>query len=126
MAGFKSSDYGTVQYDFRPDSTIQGTIPDPSDELIQQFFKEFNEFLKENGLDDAPNEYELRSDPEKLQKELERIRSIDKVAIHHQQLKIIAKLCQDQPSVEDMMTLPYRKRIRFVQFVMRELTNPEV
>lgn len=126
MAGFKSSDYGTVQYDFNPEVKIKGTIPDPSDEMLQQYFKEIREFFKRNNLDGlTPTEYELRTDPAKFKEMLDLIDSVDKIHANHELVDIVCRLCGNQPNTEEVLGLPYRKRIKFLQFAQRELANPE-
>jgi hypothetical protein len=127
MANFHAKEYGTVQYNFHPDApTIRGTIPDPSDEMLQTYHKKIREVMRDSGIEDLPTESEIRANPGRLDAMMDRLESYDQIDTHHKILEIIAELCSNTPSVEDMMALPYRKRIRFVRFVQRELTNPEV
>lgn len=127
MANFHAKDYGTVQYNFHPDApVIKGTIPDPSDDMLQEYYKEMREMFRESGIDDLPSEAEIRANRDKLDELMDKIERFDRIETHHRLLEIIAKLCQNQPSVDDMMQLPYRKRVRFVRFVQKELADPEV
>jgi hypothetical protein len=126
MANFHAKDYGTVQYNFHPDAPeVRGVIPDPSDDMLQAYHKAIREVMKESGIEDLPTESEIRANPGRLDDMMDRVEAFDQIETHHRILDIIATLCQNQPSVEDMMKLPYRKRIRFVRFVQKELTNPE-
>lgn len=126
MTKFNANDYGSVEYDFtKYQEGLKGIIPDPSDDLIQQYFKEMREFFRENGLDDLPSERDLRLNPSRIRELTERIEAIDKIEVHHSQLAIVAKLCQNTPSTEEMMKLPYRVRVRFIRYVQTELTSPE-
>lgn len=125
MAEFHANTYGSVKYNFHPDGTARGVIPDPSDDMLQTYHKQIRQWLKDSGIDDLPSEEELRRNPERARELSEQAESFDRIEVHQQLLKIIAELCQDQPSVDDMMTLPFRKRIRFVRFVQKEITNPE-
>lgn len=125
MAQFHAKDLGTVTYNFHPDAQIRGTIPDPSDTLLQEYHKEIRAWLKDSGIEDLPSEAELRSNPERAEELMDRVEQFDQIEAHHQLLEIIAKVCQNQPSVDDMMQLPFRKRVRFVRFVQKELISPE-
>jgi hypothetical protein len=125
MAQFHAKDYGTVQYNFHPDANIRGTIPDPSDDMLQTYHKNIRQWLKDSGLEDLPTEDELRRNPDRTQELIDRVEKFDQIDAHHKLLEIIAEVCQHQPSVDDMMQLPYRKRVRFTRFVQKELINPE-
>lgn len=126
MANFHAKDYGSVQYNFHPDAPhVKGVIPDPSDDMLKIYHKNIRELMKESGIEDLPTEAELRANPGRMDSLMDRIDNYDQIETHHKVLEIIAELCGDTPSVEDMMLLPYRKRIRFVRFVQKELTNPE-
>lgn len=124
---FNAKDYGSVAYNFGPDAPeIKGTIPDPSDEMIQQYHKDIRQLMQDSGINDLPSETEMRLHPERMDEYMDRLDKHDQIDTHHQLLEIIAKLCSNEPGVDEMMKLPYRKRIRFVRFAQKELTNPEV
>lgn len=125
-AKFNAKDYGTVQYDFAPDApVVKGYIPDPSDEMLQQYHKDIRDLMEEAGINDLPSPSEMRLNPDRMDEYMDRLDKYDIIDTHHKLLEIIAKLCADTPSVDDMMMLPYRKRIGFVRFVQKELINPE-
>lgn len=127
MANFHAKDYGTVQYNFHPYApTVRGTIPDPSDDQLQTYHKDMRQLMKESGIDDLPSDIDMKLHPEKMDEYMEKIEAFDQIETHHQLLEIIARLCNDTPNVEQMMELPYRVRIRFVRYIQKELTSPEV
>lgn len=124
---FNANDYGNVRYDFKPDAPdVKGVIPDPSDDKIKQYHKDIRQLMEDSGINDLPSETEMRLHPERMDEYMDRLDAYDQIETHHNLLEIIARLCSNEPSVEDMMKLPYRKRIRFVRFAQKELTNPEV
>lgn len=126
MAEWKAQSYGTVQYDMRPDVDLQGTIPDPSDEILREYFEDIKKFGESHGLNDVPTEYELRNNPERVQQMIDRMNSTDKIKVNHELTAIVAKLCQHKPSEEDILKLPYRKRVVFLRWIQDQLTSPEV
>lgn len=126
MANFNAKDYGTVQYNFHPDAQIRGVIPDPSDEMLSDYHKAIRQLMRDSGIEDLPTDTDIRLHPDKMDEFMDKLDAFDQIETHHQLLEIIATVCSNQPSVEDMMLLPYRKRIRFVRFVQKELTSPEV
>jgi hypothetical protein len=126
MANFSAKSYGTVQYDFRPFSEIRGVIPDPSDDMIQLYHKTFKKVMKNSGINELPSDSDIRINPERMQEYMDKIDEFDGIEIHHKILEIVAELCVNQPSVEDMMTLPYRVRVGFIRHVQKELISPEV
>lgn len=126
MANFHAKDYGSVQYNFHPDAPhVKGTIPDPSDEMISDYHKKIREVMKESGIEDLPSEAELRANPGRIDSMMDRIESYDQMETHHKVVTVVAELCGNQPNVDEMMLLPYRKRVRFIRFAQKELTNPE-
>lgn len=125
MAGYKAQDYGTVNYNFKPDVPVEGKIPDPSDEMIQDYFKEIKEYYTRHGLDDIPSDFEMRTNPERLQEMIDKMQNSDRISLNRELVGIVCRLCGGQPSEDEVLGLPFRKRVKFLQFVQKELTNPE-
>lgn len=82
--------------------------------------------MKDSGIEDLPSESDMRLHPDRMEEYMDKLDQFDTIEIHHNLLEIIAELCANQPSVDDMMQLPYRVRIRFVRHVQKELISPEV
>lgn len=126
MPKFDAEEYGSIEYDFTKYGGVKRPIIDPSDEMIQTYHKKVHELIRENDSDDVPSEKQLREDPAQLKRIIERTRKmIESMDTHHRMVDIIAELCQNQPSSEEMLSVPYRVRIAFIRFVQRELVNPE-
>lgn len=126
MSQFHAKDYGSVNYNFHPDAPhIKGIIPDPSDEMLQSYYRAMRELFKDAGIDELPTDTEIRLHPERMNEFMDRLEKFDRIEAHHQVLEIIAMLCQNTPSVDDMMQLPYRKRVKFIRFVQKEIADPE-
>lgn len=127
MANFHAKDYGTVQYNFHPDAPgIKGVIPDPSDDMLQTYHTQINGLMRESGINDLPSDTELRLHPERMDEYMDRLESFNAIDTHHKLVAIVAELCSDSPSVDDMMKLPYRKRVKFIRFAQKELASPEL
>lgn len=126
MAKFDAEEFGSVEYDFTPYGGVKRPIPDPSDEMIQTYHKKVHELIREHDSEDIPSEKQLRDDPALLKRVIERTRKmIESMDTHHRMVEIIAELCQEQPSAEEIKHLPYRVRVPFIRFVQREVINPE-
>lgn len=118
---FDAGIFGTLRYDFKKWGGKQASIPDPSDELIEQFAKDMRGIMREFGGeeidDDATDEevLEAMADDSRLQI----------VEAQRAMCGAMANLCQESPSAEELLALPLRVRTSFSQWLQRKLTSPE-
>lgn len=121
---FDAGVFGSLRYNFTAFGGVAGIIPDPSDELLDAFNKGYRDLLKEYGVTEDGEEIEDSEVPDL--DELEK--RADKPTFVQQQqdvVKLIAELCQDSPSEEQIMKLPFRVRQKFVVWLQRQLVSPE-
>lgn len=122
MAGF---DAGTavepMDYDFTtvPSGKGKGTVPEPSTEEMKDFQREFAQIMRDGNKLDLNDEAALKMTDaqfKKFQKEADEIGVRLDVAI--------AKLCKNQPSEEEVATLPFRVKTAFSKWLMDQF-SPE-
>lgn len=120
---FDGGQYGTLRYDFTKWSGKQGVIPDPSDELIEQFMR---------GMRDTAKEYQSEggADVESLSAaELQELMDDDSnMRITEAQAaiaKLTADLVQNSPSADELLALPFRVRQGFLRWLQGKLLDPE-
>lgn len=119
---FDSGEYGTLRYDFKKFGGIQGMIPDPSDELIEQYMRGMRDLAKEfshEGIDtdnlSAAEIQDLMEDDANLQI----------AAAQRRVAEITAELCQGSPTQEQILALPFRVRQGFLRWLQTRLMDPE-
>lgn len=121
MAKFSLAAVETLDYDFtgfpKEDGkgycTGKGTIPEPSQKALDQYFKDLSEIMGGGGA--AAHVRDITQiDPEVQKEQLAAV------------FAAIAKLCSNQPSKEQLMELPPRIKIAFLKWVNQEFQNPEV
>jgi len=119
---FDAGVFGSLRYNFTAFGGVTGIIPDPSDELLDDFNKSYRALLKEYGVTEDGEELEDVPDLDELEKRADR-----PTFVQQQQdvVKLIAALCQDSPSEEQIMKLPFRVRQKFVVWLQRQLVSPE-
>lgn len=120
---FDAGQYGTLRYDFKKFGGKMGTIPDPSDEMIEAFMRGMRDTAKEfqNGEDvDVDN---------LSQEELAELMDDDsRMRIQEAQVKIAeltGALCQDSPGQDELLALPFRVRQGFLRWLQGKLLDPE-
>jgi hypothetical protein len=110
-----------MDYDFTtvPNGKGKGTVPEPSTKEMKDFQKEFAQIMRDGQKLDLNDDAALKmSDKqfEKFQAEADAIGVRLDVAI--------AKLCKNQPSEEEVATLPFRVKTAFSKWLMDQF-SPE-
>jgi hypothetical protein len=119
---FDSGSYGTLRYDFKKFGGVQGIIPDPSDQMIQDFMVGMRDTAKEfqKGSVDVDN----LSDAEiaELMDDDSNMRIVDaQDAI----AELTATLCSNSPDKAAILALPFRVRQGFLRWLQGKLLDPE-
>jgi hypothetical protein len=107
------------------DEADQGIVPEPTDEAIEQMFKDVaglsRELMKKAGLGDG------EATPEQLMIALADLPEDAEIGITDMlkgMTRIFAKLCRNQPNATQLNKLPMRIRMRFFVWLAGEL-RPE-
>lgn len=111
-----------LDYDFSYYDGPVGTTPEPSDHSFQKF---------------AAKQSKLMIEADKLQKDMEKAEKEDRLdedtldafqkksnEVSEKMSKLIADLCQDKPSKEDVDKLPYRVKTAYISHLMNQF-SPE-
>lgn len=122
---FDASQFGILRYDFTKFGGKQGTIDDPSDEMIEVYLNKMREIAKEFGGDDQDEEALERMSAEELAEHLEGDSRMQIVEAQKQMAAATAILCRETPSEADLLALPFRVRQRFQRWLSERLLNPE-
>lgn len=117
MAKFSVSAVERLDYSFigfpRDDGngycTGKGTIPEPSQAQLDEYFEALGEIGGEDSLESLAN-----ADARESREQLEKL------------LDIVATLCSGTPSQEELSQLPPRIKIAFIRWIGQEFSNPEV
>lgn len=110
MAGFDAaSAVQELKWKFKPDVDAEGTVPEPSDKLIDEFWASLRDLTEAATNDDAMKKLASDAAPE----------------IATKMAALFGSLCQECPSTEQILELPYRKRQAFYGWVVGQLANPE-
>lgn len=120
MSTFNLTDeVGALDYNFEPYAG-KGTIPEPSTMQIQAFRQALGEMLGEVD-EDSSN----KVDDVALAKRLAEYLKSDTTEADEKSLHIVADVCSNQPSFDDLQALPYRARQAFFGWVVGMLLVPE-
>lgn len=127
MAGFDAGALvEPLDYDFKPFCPeIKGTVPEPSDKLIEAFLTKLKEIMSEASKEFESAEGMTDEDPEAF---LEALSSLDPKMVTGTIAKMArayAALCSNQPSYAELMKAPMRVRILFFRWVQQEIFSPE-
>jgi hypothetical protein len=122
VANFSIAAVETLDYDFtgflKEDGkgycTGKGTIPEPSQKALDEYFQSLSEIMESVPGQGKAVKRVLDIDPEQQKEQLAEI------------FAAIAKLCSNQPNQEQLMELPPRIKIAFLKWVNQEFQNPEV
>lgn len=125
MSGF---DAGTVvsplDYTLEPYIGKKGRIKEPSDEQISAFLKTVKEIMVE-----ASTKLDLKLTADASADEmLAVLQTLDPdifTDTFRDMAGVYSKLCSGDPSVQDLLALPLRVRIRFFEWLQGEVVNPE-
>ena len=114
-----------LEYDFTAYGGKEGRIPEPTTRLVNDFFDEMRGLLQEaQRAKSAAEGVQL----EEMSEE-EMAGALDKVDegmaattnFQERTVKAIAILCQDSPSADELMALPYRVLSQFNQWLIGEI-----
>jgi hypothetical protein len=110
-----------MDWDFTAFGGEKGTIPEPSQDAVEAYQKEVTEAVKDiQGLPGAQSDFTM----EELNALMSSMGEVDFHKIASDVKDAIAKLCQNQPSREQLDLLPYRIFQAFQQWLQAEL-SPE-
>lgn len=123
---FDAGTYGSLRYDFKAYGGVQGRIPDPSDEMIEQFMRRLREIAAEFGADDdnTPDNVEELS-AEELNELLAEDKNLRLAEAQQAMCEAVAELCQGSPDATQLLALPFRVRQAFMTWLQRKLLTGE-
>lgn len=142
MAKFNPDEVEALGYNFLKFGGQEADIPEPTDEKMMQFWKSTLELLDVSNsgkqtiarllTEDGPKDKERDSDEYKLWSEdrdnriRELVSSLGKRGVENldRRREILAAVCSDQPSVDEMRMLPYRVFNAFEAYILGAL-SPE-
>lgn len=109
-----------MDYDFTtvPGGKGKGTVPEPSNEAMEKFQKAFGKIQREAmalGKDIKDEDFtdEVEADLEVKAKD-----------IGHRLDAAVAKLCKNNPTIEEMDSLPFRHKQAFAKWLLEQF-SPE-
>lgn len=119
---FDAGAFGTLRYDFKAFGGVQGIIPDPSDQLIEDFMRGMRDTAKRfqqdqadvDGLSDS-DVLEMMDDDSAMQ-----IVEAQQAICQH-----VSELCQGSPNTDQLLALPFRVRQAFMRWLQGKLLDPE-
>lgn len=108
-----------LEYDFRPHVDAHGVIPEPSTGQIQAYFDGARDLAKGvQGLRSQATAAEAGDLSEEQMAEIvEQIENLDIAEYMDQIVHLVAALCSNEPSAEQIFALPFRIRQAFVKWV---------
>ncbi len=122
---FDSGQYGTLRYDFKKFGGVQGLIPDPSDEQIEEFMRSLRQVAKEFSDDDLDDVDVDNATAEELSELLDKDENLQLAAAQRAMCECYAQLCQGSPDAAALLALPLRVRQGFMQWLQRKLLSGE-
>jgi hypothetical protein len=122
---FDAGQFGTLRYDFKAYKGIQGIIPDPSDQQIEDFMLGMRDTAKEFQAGDIDPETIDRLSAEELQDLMDDDQNMRVVAAQEAISELVATLCSGSPSKDQLLALPFRVRQAFLRWLQGKLLDPE-
>lgn len=122
---FDAGTYGSLRYDFKAYGGVQGRIPDPSDEMLEQFMRRLREIAKEFGDDELETEQLDEMTAEQINEILAEDKNLEIAEAQKAMCDAVAELCQGSPDAAAMLALPFRVRQGFMQWLQRKLLSGE-
>lgn len=108
-----------LEYDFHPFLEVKGVTPEPSADAVRHFLYESQRILRENFAN------EEASTDEDFVRRTSDLTEEDYDRVSDQILDLVGELTQGQPSLEEIKSLPHRIQKAYVQWLRKELTDPE-
>lgn len=113
MAKFKASDaLEPFEWDFRPHTDATGTIPEPTDDQVAEFYSALNHQFKLAFSEERLEGIDTQ-DPYDVAKLLMSLDADENRTLYDAMLDVHAAVCSDQPSREQIEALPFRLRRAF-------------
>jgi hypothetical protein len=114
--GFDAAATSPLDFTFRPHADVNGTIPDPTDDRVREFFRAIDRLGRElaTATDDVDDDNPDRAET------IERI--VEDVGAR--ELDAVVELCSGTPSREQLKALPHRVQRAFIDWLITELRNP--
>lgn len=111
MPEFKAdSELDPLTYDFRPHAELDGTVPEPSQDQVQEFYDRLGNQVRYALAGDPRLEGYDPTDPEKVGDLLASLTIDDNRALHEQLIVMHADVCSNQPDADAIRKLPFRLR----------------
>jgi hypothetical protein len=121
-----------LEYDFTRYGGSKGEIPEPSDKQLLAFMKSLAETMQQAFSREAKtpegNAVRLQvvtdQKPSEIFNALADLTNEEMLENQRPMMEAISKLCSGTPSVEEIFMVPFRRRMLFVAWLLKEL-NPE-
>jgi hypothetical protein len=118
---FDAGSFGVLRYDFKAYGGVMGRIPDPSDEMIEQFMTRLREIAREFG-DEELEQVDLdNASAEEINALLAEDSNLQIAEAQRAMCDAVGELCQGSPSADQLLALPLRVRQGFMQWLQRKL-----
>jgi hypothetical protein len=118
---FDAGQYGTLRYDFKKFGGVQGIIPDPSDEMIEEYMRNLRDIAREFGEEDVNDD----ATPEEIQALLEDDSNMQIAEAQKRMAEATGAFCQGSPDAAALLALPFRVRTGFMRWLQRKIMDPE-
>lgn len=112
-----------LDYNFSPFVEAKGTVPEPTDEQVADFYANLGNQL-ENALGKERTEGVDLTDPQQVGKLFMSLTADDHRSMYEALLKLHAAVCSNQPTEDDLRALPFRLRQSFYG-MLQEWLRPE-
>lgn len=115
-----------LTYDFRPYVDAHGVVPEPTETMI----KNFRKAMRKN-IGDHLEKIATEEDPKKKQELVKAAVQDGSISEESMDKKIdamyaaVARVCQNEPSYDQIKGLPWRGQRVFVGWVIGKLLSPE-
>lgn len=117
---FNAGDYGRLRYDFTDYGGVTGIIPEPSDDLINEFQEDYRALARRYGVDigdEAP--------AEEVTEAINKADQTDMRKAQAELAELSAKLCSNSPDADQILQIPFRIRMRFNAWLLGQIMDPE-
>lgn len=122
---FDAGVYGTLRYDFKKFGGVQGIIPDPSDQQLEDFMRGMRDAAKEYSSEDLDDDKIEDMSAEELSELLDDDSSMRIKEAQEKIAGLVAELCSGSPNQDELLRLPFRVRQGFLRWLQGKLINPE-
>lgn len=101
-----------LTFDFRPYTDAQGEVPEPSDDLVAEFYAGLSATLKDALGVDRTKGFDLEQ-PEQVGKLFQSLTAEEHKLLYTAMRDLHVAVCGGTPDAEDVAALPYRLRQAF-------------